>query len=212
VTELSKAFGRSDSFLGNDPLAPVTWLQRTARVRAGVSRLDASMLYAEAIGGRARLASLSVGQLPFDETDRWVALKLDGGGSVPGGRLSLVVHLPLGDKRPRFDGPMAGLLIDEWVEVVPGQSETTGLAFHFDQPDARAPQSILLAVAPDDRRPVWDLDTLAALLRETFDLAQMRAADPVALADAGLSLPPAVWFAEQDVAEPGQSDLARAAP
>jgi hypothetical protein len=307
-TELGKAFDRGGSFLGSDPLAPVAWLQRAARVRAGVSRLDASLLYAEAIGGRARLTSLSVGQLPYEQTDRWVALEQDQGRPIPAGRLSLVVHLPRVSERPRFDGPVSGLLIDEWVEVVPNRSETTGLTFHFDQPDARTPQSILLAVAPDDRRPVWDLDTLAAVLCETLDLAHMRAVDPVALrsavtaalhrllnptngdhyytvseserdnavanfgyryegiachaftsqdagatplhrllnptngdhfyavseserdnavanfgyryegvecyvfGDAGPSLPPAVWFAEPNISEPAQSDLARAAP
>src|SRR5215208_861340 len=212
AAEISKAFERDDAFLDNDPLAPVTWFQRAARVRDGVSRLDASLLYAEAIGGSGRLASLCVGQLPLDEADRWVALEHDASQPpIPGGRLSLVVYLPQGGEKPRFDGSIVGLLIDEWVEVVPGRNEITGLTFHFDQPDARAPQSILLAVTPEDRRSVWDLDTLATLLQETFDLAQMRAADPAALADAGLSLPPAIWFAEPGVTEPGQSNLARAA-
>ena len=181
TTDLKNAFDRGGYFLGNDPLAPVTWLQRASRVRAGLSLLDDSLLYAEAIGGRARLASLSVGQLPYDESDRWIALKHDGDGSIPGGRLSLVVHLPPGVERLDFDEPVAGLLIDEWVEVVPGRSETTGLTFHFDQPDARAPQAILLAVPPDERRPAWDLDTLATVLHETFDLAQIRAVDPLTL-------------------------------
>ena len=41
-----------------------------------------------------------------------------------------------------------GLLVDEWVEVVPSTRETTALAFQFDPPDACAPQSVLLAVPP----------------------------------------------------------------
>ena len=42
---------------------------------------------------------------------------------------------------------MAGLLIDEWTERVPAPSETTGVAFHFDEPESRPPQAILLAAA-----------------------------------------------------------------
>ena len=77
----------------------------------------------------------------------------------------------------RFDQPLAGLLIDEWVEVVPSRRETTGVTFHYDQPNSAAPQAILLAV-PSDQREVWDLDSLEAVLHETMELARMRAAAP----------------------------------
>lgn len=64
---------------------------------------------------------------------------------------------------------------------MPNTSETTAVAFHFDEPGARAPQAILLAVPPDDRE-VWDLATLEAILLETLELAKLRAVDPDALA------------------------------
>jgi hypothetical protein len=51
------------------------------------------------------------------------------------------------------------------------------LTFHFDQPNSAAPQSMLLAVS-SDRRETWDLDSLATVLRDTIDLAQLRAASP----------------------------------
>ena len=44
--------------------------------------------------------------------------------------------------------PLAGLLVDEWVEIVPSAQETTAIAFQYDPPDAFAPQAILLAVPP----------------------------------------------------------------
>ena len=179
--DLSQAFGASLTLQGNDPLAAITWFQRVAYVRDGVMRLDAAMLYAETLGNGARL-TLQVGQLPLPQElpdrppERWVALPVAPDQTFPGGRLSLVAHTPFGDT-VSFDQPLAGLLIDEWVEVVPSSSETTGLAFHYDQPNSTAPQAILLAV-PSDQREVWDLDTLETIVRETMDLARMRASAP----------------------------------
>jgi hypothetical protein len=172
---LDQAFAASLALQGNDPMAAVSWFQRAAYVRDGVARLDAAMTYAEALGDGAAL-SLQVGQLPHQSPDRWVALAAAPGQSVPGGRLSLVAYSPLAEGL-RFDRPLAGLIIDEWVEVVPSRQETTGLTFHYDQANSTAPQSILLAVSAD-QRPVWDLDSLESVLRQTMELARLRAAAP----------------------------------
>jgi len=86
---------------------------------------------------------LTIAQLPFDDKDRWVGLPLKAGKSLPGGKLSLAVQsaAPINVRQP-----LAGLLIDEWVEVVPSPKETTGVALQYDQPNAPPPQTILLAV------------------------------------------------------------------
>ena len=165
---LKQSFAKSLALQGGNALESVTWFQRVACVRDGAARLNAALAYGEALGTVAKL-DFKVGQLPFKSGDRWVALK----GTVSAGRLSLVAHTPL-PQAIAFDKPFAGLLIDEWNEMVPSASEVTGLTFHFDQPNACAPQSMLLAVAPDDR-PVWDLDTLQATLSDTLTLARARA-------------------------------------
>ncbi|RPH77125.1 MAG: hypothetical protein EHM80_13170, partial [Nitrospiraceae bacterium] len=170
---LNQTFGDSLILQNNDPLTSMTWFQRSARVRDGVARLDAAMMYAEALGHGTGL-TLQVGQLPYQRQDRWVALPTAPDHRIPGGRLSLVAHLPL-QRTIRFDQPLAGLLIDEWVEVVPSQKEITGLTFHYDQPSACAPQAVLIAVSSDETRAVWDLDMLASTLNETLDLAKTRA-------------------------------------
>ena len=64
--------------------------------------------------------------------------------------------------------PLAGLLIDEWVEIIPNAKETTGVAFQFNPPDSFAPQSILLAVPPVPDK-AWTGDSQRVLL-ETLDL------------------------------------------
>ena len=89
--------------------------------------------------------------------------------------------------------PLAGLLIDEWVEVVPSATETTGIAFQYDQPNAAPPQTILIAVPPEVDSP-WTVWSLQQVLLETLDLARIRAVDPDALDEVGHYLP-ALYFA-----------------
>ena len=114
-----------------------------------------------------------------------MGLPLKAGQQIAGGRLSLVMQAS-GAVDPRQ--PLAGLLIDEWVEIIPNAKETTGVAFQFNPPDSFAPQSILLAVpsAPDK---AWTVGDLQRVLLETIDLARLRAVDAEALDQTGHYLP-----------------------
>ncbi|QOJ36723.1 MAG: hypothetical protein HRU82_17980 [Nitrospira sp.] len=174
AAQLNETFAAGLSLQGQDPLAAVTWFQRVAYVRSGATRLNEAMLYAETVGSAA--LRFQVGQLPFQAQDRWVALPQAPDQPFPRGRLSLVAQMASAQPL-RFDQPFCGLLIDEWVETVPSPSETTGVAFHYDQPNNAPPQALLLAV-PSDRRATWDLNSLEAVLHETMDLARLRAVAP----------------------------------
>jgi hypothetical protein len=189
AAELGQALADSAKIQDNDPLAVVTWFQRAARVRDGVARLDAALRYAEAVGTGERL-HLTVAQLPYGASDRWVGLPLKLGQPLSAARFSLVVQSAA---QLNVTQPLAGLLIDEWVEVVPNASETTGVVLQYDQPDAMPPQCILLAVPPDLEQP-WNLWSLQQVLLETLDLACLRAIDPDALDEVGHYLP-ALYFA-----------------
>jgi hypothetical protein len=186
--ELAQAVAASDAVQGGDPGEAVRWLRRMTRVRPRVALMGDAFLYVDALGGTDAL-DLTVAQLPFQAGDRWIGLPIDEADPPEANRVSLVASLPAG-----FDAssPVAGLLVDEWVETLPSPVETTGLAFHFDQPDARAPNAVLIAVPPDGRRP-WDLAMLERILLETVDLAKMRAVDTEALAGLGQFLP-ALFF------------------
>ena len=203
AAELAQALADSAKIQDNDPLAAVTWFQRAARVRDGAARLDASLGYAEALGAGERL-KLTVAQLPHVANDRWVGLPLPTGRTLSSSRFSLVVQ-----SAGQFDvsQPLAGLLIDEWVEAVPNTSETTGVVFQYDQPDASPPQCILLAVPPDVEQP-WNLWTLQQVLLETLDLARLRAVDPEALDEVGHYLP-ALYFATNDAGETVSTDFSK---
>ncbi len=185
--DLGQAFGASADLQGGDPLAATTWVQRLSRVREEVDRLQQALSYAEAISPEPGLG-FQVAQLPHQPGDRWGGLR----GPLGGGRLALVAHAPFG---LTLDGsqPLAGLMVDEVVEVVPSTAEKTAVAFHGEDPNSRAPQALLLAVTPDDNP--WSQDTLEATVLETLALAEhVRPVDPDVLQQAGQLLP-ALYFA-----------------
>jgi hypothetical protein len=179
-------WSNSNTLQVNDALAATTWMQRMARIRPGVSRLHRAILYGESLAGRT-LPPLSVAQLPQVSGDRWIALPNPNASSS---RLSLVSFAP---GAPAPGAAIAGLTVDEWVEVIPSQQQITGISFHQDDPTARAPQTLLLAVRPDDF-PEWTLDSLEGTVLEALDLAKLRAVDGDALSNLGHGLP-ALYFA-----------------
>jgi hypothetical protein len=203
---IGKALAASDQLLGGDALEALSWLQGVSRVRPGAARLAGALGYAAALE-RPSALELKVAQLPFVAGERWIGLEPAAGKPFPPGKLSVVAHLP----RPlRPAQPLAGLVLDEWVETVPAPEVTTGLAFNFDAPGARPPQVILLAVAPPGA-PRWTLFTLEQTLLETLDLAQLRTVDPQVLGndDAYRRALPAVYVSGNLAGEALSTDFAR---
>jgi len=190
ATSIQQALAASTDVQGGDPLAVLTFHQRVARVREAVAQLDDTLRYAEALGTGDSL-TLQVAQLPYHEQDRWIGLSATPEKPLTAGRLSLVIHLT---GSVDFSQPLAGLMIDEWVEVVPNANETTGLVFQYNQPDACPPQAILLAVPPNPaEQNVWTQSSLVQVLRETMDLAHIRAVTPDLLDELNQYLP-ALYF------------------
>ncbi|HEX2309925.1 MAG TPA: hypothetical protein VHH91_04350, partial [Vicinamibacterales bacterium] len=189
AAELAGALGGSARVQGGDALAVYTWFTRTERVRDAVARFAAPLRGAEVLNIGERL-NLRVAQLPFEATDRWVGLPTEPGKTVPPGKVSLVVQSS-GTVDPAQ--PLAGLVIDEWVEIVPSPTETTAITFQFNPPDACAPQAVLLAVPPVPGAP-WTVADLHRVLIETLDMAKLRAVDSEALGELAQYLP-ALFFA-----------------
>jgi hypothetical protein len=155
--------------------------------------------------GRESL-DLHVAQVPHVGGQRWVGLELLDEQPLVDGAASLVLHGPPAE----FTGPLCGLLVDEWTELVPSREETTGIAFQYDPPDASAPQAILLAVPPVVGQ-AWTVGGLNRVLLETLDLARLRAVDPAALGDVGHYLP-ATYLAFNEAGDAVSSDLNLLAP
>ena len=181
--ELAHAVAASDAVSGADP-ARAGWLTRASRVRPALDTWRRSTLLTEALGA-ARLPSV-VAQLPVRPGARWVALPVGEDGARPiGGTTSVML---LAAEPPVVAGRWAGLLLDEWPEVIPDAEATTAVAFHVDTPGAESPQCLLVAVPPR-QAATWHVDDILAILGETLDLARIRAVDLELLGSLGQMLP-----------------------
>jgi len=190
--------------LGRFPVTPVTggdvvdlttalataddvddWLDAVGRVRPDVARLTTAGMLSELLSATGGLHA-AVGQTPHVAGDRWAATALPTAETGPAGRLSVVAIT--GPGGPPAPGASAcGLVVDRWAERIPRPDQVTGLAFHFDAPGNRPPQSMLLAVPPDGEP--WTLDLVLDTLLETLEWATLRAVGPEDLLDYGRAVP-----------------------
>lgn len=189
---LQAAFGQSSALIASDAQAPARWFRQLAHVRPGISRLDLALSVAQAFSTNAMYPpALSLAQLPpVPAPDRWLALPLDSTQTPQKGRVALAC---VTTGNPTIQATYAGLVVDEWPERIPNAQAQTAVAFHFEEPAARAPQALLLAVCPDNRA-TWDDALLQAVLAETLELAKIRTVDLNSMQRAGQILP-ALYFA-----------------
>lgn len=204
---LSLAF-RQDVLNGRSKAILRKWFQQAAEVRPVLADAADLMMFCDAWSQSVSLDgpppfTLELAQLPYAEGRCWVGLddwieteaaKQQGEDDLPStwvrSPLSLVVasHGAL----PEFRNPgsaagrtvAAGLLLDEWSELIPSKEANTSVAFHFDALNTQPPQSILLAVpgTMDDGPVLWSPKALADIVSDTMDLAKVRAVDIDALA------------------------------
>ncbi|MEY9987994.1 hypothetical protein ABIE67_000026 [Streptomyces sp. V4I8] len=184
LTALLPGVALPASATGASGAAVADWVRRFGTVRPAVRTWHETLLLAGARVGRP--CRLSASQLP--RGGAWIGGTFDPLKRPPA-RRHLVCHTPADLPAGK---PIAGIVFDEWAEVLPGadvlaatktgqdpvpvESELTGVAFHFDRPDAKAPQAVLIAVPPNPVRG-WTADGLALVVRDTLELAKMRAVD-----------------------------------
>jgi hypothetical protein len=159
------------------------WLYTCARVREPMQRWERIVMLTGALGVTEPV--LTPLQLPYRENDRWLASKIPPDYPADGERLLYTACF----SRPyAVDQRQCGLLFDEWTEVIPlaelvaGETsrvpkQTTGIAFHFDRPNAQPPQTMLL-VTPTATRGTWQWNDLLDAVNETIDLARVRGVEP----------------------------------
>jgi len=129
--------------------------------------------------------ALGVAQLSGEEATEWVGGRFDSAELASVTSVTGIVYETT--RLPGEKEPVAGLVIDEWVEAMPSwrrredangdavreRVQTTGVTLPANAPGARPPQAILLAVSPDGER--WSTEALAATIAETLELAKLRA-------------------------------------
>jgi hypothetical protein len=153
------------------------WLSTTALVRTDLAAPESARLLGDAL--HQNTFSFKPIQLPFDasvaveERDFWLGADYPATHSPAGDRLSLLCF-----GVESIQDNCLGLVLDEWMELIPDEEQTTGIAFHFNQPDARAPQNILLAVPALNTTQQWDTDELLLTVHEALRQAKIRAVEP----------------------------------
>ena len=118
-------------------------------------------------------------QLPYKSNDRWLAMKFRTEQNtekfaIGSDTLLYTVHYAVPFNKAK---PQCGILVDEWTEVIPAKEETTGIAFHYDQPNTEPPQVMLVAVPPK-LTGKWHWNDLVDTIHETMDMAKKRAVEP----------------------------------
>ncbi len=164
------------------------WMQDTARVRDAARALDEALLHGELRG--LGEVSVTAGQTPL--AGPWVGKAFPD----PLGRDPVVSFVALHDDEAPAAGPVVGIEVDAWVEVVPEKGGAGAVAANLSSPDSRAPNTVLLAVPADVTAP-WTQESLFSVVDEAIELAECRLVD----LDASRRVPgvlPAIYVSEYD--------------
>jgi hypothetical protein len=171
---------------GANEFAMEEWSQGIARVRQRLSILETIEMWSENFG--IAFPEKKPFQFPFTAaedgtaTDHWAGIEFPA-GYLPGeDKLSIVLMNAGTGLNTPADANVSGMLLDEWVEIIPNTVETTGITFNYDQPDAKPPNTLLLAVTPRQTGS-WSWDDLVETLNDTLELAKNRAVEPEHLED-----------------------------
>jgi hypothetical protein len=165
----------------NNDDAPDKYLQQIARVRERTGRWRKLNLYSRASGlPRPRT---DIVQLPYVPGETWLGMKFETPPTAGRSALLLLNYATELDSSENW----AGLLLDDWSEVIPNQTEQTGIALHYESPQAQAPQAVLVAV-PARTWYNWELDALVDSVEQTLKLTKARGVNLEHL-DFGQALP-----------------------
>jgi hypothetical protein len=154
------------------------WLQNVSHVHPKLERWEYIRTLYETFNND--ILELKPIQLPYRANDSWLAVEFPS-EYEPGvpfniihDTLSLTVHAA---PACFTDTLQSGLLIDDWTETIPVKEEITGITFNYNQPNAMAPQCLLLAV-PSQETGHWSWDELVGILNDTLLRAKLRAVEP----------------------------------
>ncbi len=146
------------------------WLRQARRVNRTTGYIADFLDLAEALNPD-KAPTCGVIQLP-PHPEGWAAITLPDADR----RDRLCLFTLTGPAALARGGPVAGLVFDGWVEAIPAAERQTGLAFHFDAPSARAPQTILLSLL-DHPKAAFE-DQVFDQLVTTIAAMKMRALGP----------------------------------
>jgi len=152
------------------------WLYGAARVRPNLRAWESVVMLTDAFSVLHKPTLVPI-QFPYAAGDSWLAMQYPSNYILDSDRLLYTAqYMTPFDKTAH----QCGLLLDEWTEVIPASSHTTGITFNFNRPNSEAPQTILLVTpATQTENGAWQWNDLVGSLNETLDLAKKRAVEPV---------------------------------
>ena len=165
------------------------WLSGVSRVREKIHHWENASFLANAFSPDQSL-DITPLQFPYRDEDRWAALKFRDEDKneeadeddekekddfrIDEDKLLYTAHYAVPFDKTK---PQCGIVIDEWTEVIPSEEETTGIAFHYDQPNSEPPQTMLL-VTPPEFTGNWKWDDIIESMEETLEMAKKRTIEP----------------------------------
>jgi hypothetical protein len=151
------------------------WLDDVGAVRAAAGRLAAALQDCDALtNGRGLAGGLRIIEAGVPGP-AWSAVANAAALVAMSPALTIVAWAPAAIGLAA-GAEVSGLLIDEWVEVVPDAVAPTSVAYQAEAPPARAPQAILLGLAPDVSSG-WNVEAVVDLVLEAAELAALREVD-----------------------------------
>lgn len=180
--QLNKLFTYSNA----SPMDIESWTGEVSRVREPVSQIQNVRVFSDFLG--VEQGETAILQFPFNpEKDKeWLGREVSSEELVED--KDSIVLFERKNFSPNKVKPNAGLIIDQWMELIPYEQQRGGVVFNFDQPNAEAPQVILLAVPSkitmrkrkdgSFEAKNWTLNELILTLIDTRIMAENRAVEP----------------------------------
>lgn len=168
----------AETVTGNsDSVNKESWIQSVSRVREPVALLETVRIMAEAASGNE--VGFIMAQVPYRQADSWLGFEFpkeyDGAPfNIMDDTISLAV---IGEAATDTKAAQSVLIVDDWTEKIPVDEEITGVAFHYNQASATAPQSVIVAIEPTGNGK-WDWSVLQGVLNDTLRRAKSRAVEP----------------------------------
>lgn len=113
-----------------------------------------------------------------DGHKEWLAMEVSD-ESLVRDAFTYVVMNPENFKAPQAkDGlRIAGIVADHWIERIPYSEQTAAVTFNYDQPDAEAPQSLLLAVSTKHSHR-WSEKMMINTMKSAIHMVKCRTVTP----------------------------------
>lgn len=185
---INAGYNKSATILpGNDAYAVDKWVMGLTKVRNKIKAYDSVSTCYEMFKNNFNVVQnplkLKPIQLSQTNLDFWVAYDYsDTAKQFNEEVINIMMTLPNPNGQTTTfnagsNSIFTGLMLDEWVETIPFKDQQTGVAVHFNQPNACPPQTVLLAVSPTIDGS-WDWENLNDTILETMSLAKMRGVEP----------------------------------